>query len=223
MISQWEYTLDAPVPTLAEHLTSRGDLTAGFSANTLVCTYETRLDPGFTHFEDFPLTARSLLIRTVPGNWLLANVVFRANFFESKWIRLQSRSASEINIDFLAWLRHHPSERPFLAYLNYFDAHERYIPPFEYAGRFGIRPQPPRDYDFLFDYNRPGWRSIANRDIALARDCYDDCIAFLDEQLGWLLDELSGQGLLDNTLVIITSDHGESFGDHGLYLHGTSL
>ncbi len=50
----------------------------------------------------------------------------------------------------------------------------------------------------------------------MARDCYDDCIAFLDEQLGKLLEELERQGLLDNTLVIITSDHGEAFGDHGL-------
>ncbi len=48
----------------------------------------------------------------------------------------------------------------------------------------------------------------------MARDCYDDCIASLDDQLGRLLDDLRGQGLLDNTLVIITADHGESFGDH---------
>ena len=53
----------------------------------------------------------------------------------------------------------------------------------------------------------------------MARDCYDDCIAFLDEQLGRLLDELQGQGLLDNTDVIITSDHGEAFGDHGYFGH----
>ena len=57
----------------------------------------------------------------------------------------------------------------------------------------------------------------------MARDCYDDCIAFLDDQLGRLLDELQGQGLLDNTLVIITSDHGEAFGDHRIFGHGESL
>ncbi len=61
------------------------------------------------------------------------------------------------------------------------------------------------------------------RDILMARDCYDDCIAFLDEQLGRLLDELRGQRLLDNTVVIITSDHGEAFGDHGYFGHSYSL
>ena len=55
------------------------------------------------------------------------------------------------------------------------------------------------------------------------RDCYDDCIAFLDEQFGQLMNTLERQGLLESTLVILTSDHGESFGDHGLFLHGTSL
>ncbi len=57
----------------------------------------------------------------------------------------------------------------------------------------------------------------------MARDCYDDCIAYLDDQLGQLLDELQGQGLLDNTVVIITSDHGESFGDHGVFLHANNV
>ncbi len=57
----------------------------------------------------------------------------------------------------------------------------------------------------------------------MAHDCYDDCIAFLDEQLGQLLDELKRQGLLENTEVIITSDHGEAFGDHGILGHSSSV
>ncbi len=53
----------------------------------------------------------------------------------------------------------------------------------------------------------------------MVRDCYDDCIAFLDAQLGRLLDTLQAQGLLENTDVIITSDHGEGFGEHRFYGH----
>ena len=53
----------------------------------------------------------------------------------------------------------------------------------------------------------------------MARDCYDDCIAYLDEQLGRLLGELERRGLLAETDVIITSDHGEAFGDHGIMGH----
>ncbi|MGO9467280.1 MAG: sulfatase-like hydrolase/transferase [Isosphaeraceae bacterium] len=221
--TQWKYTLDAPVPTLAEHLTSRGYLTAGFSANTLCCTYETRLDRGFSHFEDYPFTPRSLLSRTAAGSWILENIFSRDDFYDFKWIRIQSRDATAINHSFLDWLKQRPRDRPFFAYLNYFDAHEPYMPPPGYAGRFGISPRNPRDYQFLLDYGSPGWKTLPSRDINMARDCYDDCIAFIDDRMGQLLDELNDQGLLDNTVVIITSDHGESFGDHGFYLHGTSL
>jgi arylsulfatase A-like enzyme len=221
--SQWKYTLDAPVPTLAEQLASLGYETAGFSANTLFCSYETKLDRGFTHFVDYPLTARSLFTRTVAGQWLLEHFILAGQFYESKWIRFQSRNAAAINREFLDWLASRRPERPFLAYLNYFDAHEPYVPPPDYEGRFGIKPRSVRDYRFLLDYGAPGWKNISVRDVALARDCYDDCIAFLDDQLGRLLDQLRDRGALDNTLVIITSDHGESFGDHGLYLHPGSL
>jgi arylsulfatase A-like enzyme len=64
---------------------------------------------------------------------------------------------------------------------------------------------------------------VTPRDIALVRDAYDDCIASLDEQLGRLFDELDRRGLLANTLVIVTSDHGEHLGEHRIYGHGQSL
>jgi arylsulfatase A-like enzyme len=59
--------------------------------------------------------------------------------------------------------------------------------------------------------------------MVMARDGYDDCIAFLDDQLGRLLEMLKVQGLLDKTMVIVTSDHGESFGVHGVLGHGGTL
>jgi arylsulfatase A-like enzyme len=57
----------------------------------------------------------------------------------------------------------------------------------------------------------------------MLHDCYDDCLSFLDEQLGRLLEEMRAQGLLEHTLVIITSDHGEAFGSHGLFGHKSSV
>jgi arylsulfatase A-like enzyme len=59
--------------------------------------------------------------------------------------------------------------------------------------------------------------------VALVQDAYDDCIAYLDRQVGSLLDELDRRGVLRNTVVIITSDHGEEFGEHGVFNHGFSL
>jgi arylsulfatase A-like enzyme len=60
--------------------------------------------------------------------------------------------------------------------------------------------------------------------INVGRDSYDDCVADLDEQLGRLIDELDRRSVLDKTWVIITADHGESFGENpGVFWHGTSL
>jgi arylsulfatase A-like enzyme len=221
--SQWKFQLDTPEPTLAEYLAARGYQTAGFSANTNCCNFETGLARGFAHFEDFPLTPRSLFGRTVPGNWILMNVLFRGHYHALKWIRLQSRGAFGTNDALLGWLRQRRADRPFFAFLNYFDAHAPYIPPPGFEGRFGIRPKPPRDYHFLLGSMATDNIPPAQRDIQMARDCYDDCIAFLDDQLGRLLGELRGQGILDNTVVIITSDHGEAFGDHGQFGHTYSL
>ena len=221
--TQWNFTLDAPDPTLAEYLASRGYQTAGFAANTSHCSYETGLARGFAHFEDYALTARSLLSRTVPGTWILKNIVSRGDYYDEKWIGLQSRGAREIDQSFLDWLSRRRPDRPFFAFLNYFDAHDPYELPDGYGGRFGIRPKTPRDHHFLFNFSGPHDEPAQMRDILMARDCYDDCIRFLDEQLGRLLTELERQGLLDNTEVIITSDHGEAFGDHGIFGHSSSV
>jgi arylsulfatase A-like enzyme len=136
-----------------------------------------------------------------------------------KWIGLQSRGARGINAAFFDWMRRRRPDRPFFAFLNYYDAHDPYIPPAGSEGRFGIRPRTPGEYHLLFDYMAMDKASATKRDLQMARDCYDDCIAYLDEQLGQLLENLRARGLLDTTVVIITSDHGEAFGDHGSFGH----
>ena len=217
--SQWKYTLDASHPTLAEYLRSRGYQTAGFVANTQSCNYETGLDRGFAHYEDYPLTPQSLVGRSLAGEWLLRNLLSFGDHYDQKWIELQSRGASKINDAFLAWLDRRRPDRPFFAFLNDFDAHAPYIAPPGHQGRFGMRPRTAGDYRVLRDFTTRDKNRITRRDVWLARDCYHDCIAFLDDQLGRLLDELQRRRLLENTDVIITSDHGEEFGEHLYFGH----
>ena len=63
--------------------------------------------------------------------------------------------------------------------------------------------------------------TVSPEGVAFAAAAYDDCIADLDEQLGKLVDELDRRGVLERTWLIITSDHGESFGEHaGVFCHG---
>ena len=222
--TQWKMKLDTPDPTLAEYLASRGYQTAGFVANTNCCTYESGLERGFLHFEDYSMAPLSLACRTVPGQWIVGRILrLVGRYHEEKWATLQSRDAGGINGAFLDWLGRRRPDRPFFAFLNYFDAHEPYVPPPRFAGRFGIRPRAARDYEFLLDFAAIDKSEAPTRDLVMARDCYDDCIAYLDEQLGRLLGELGRRGLLAETEVIITSDHGEAFGDHGIMGHSYSV
>ena len=75
---------------------------------------------------------------------------------------------------------------------------------------------------------RSGWdenhkRMISDAEFQEEIDAYDGTVAYLDDQLGKLFDSLRRDGVLDNTIVVVTGDHGEEFGEHGLYSHGNSL
>ncbi len=115
------------------------------------------------------------------------------------------KSAEMINRDALAWLSVHKN-RPFFLFLNYFDAHDPYIVPEGFGHRFG-----------------DGSVAKPRSTLEAARDGYDDCLAYLDDQIDCLLRELQDRGVLENTLVVVTADHGEGFGEHGLAGHGVSL
>ena len=65
--------------------------------------------------------------------------------------------------------------------------------------------------------------TVSGEHVRMVADVYDDCIAYLDRQLGDLLEDLKVRGVLKDTLVILTSDHGEHMGDHLLFFHGCSL
>jgi arylsulfatase A-like enzyme len=222
--AQSKHILDTPYTTLAECLASRGYLTAGFAANTVYCSYETRLNRGFAHYEDYQVSPRNALASTAPGLWLTKNILYPGDFYSHKWIRFQSRDARENTRAFLDWLsRQRRGGRPFFAFLNYLDAHEPFVVPEGAGAHFASHPESARDYLFLMEYWRVNKRSLSERDVTLARDAYEDCIAHLDRQIGELLDDLERRGVLQDTTVIITSDHGEEFGEHGIYDHGYSL
>ena len=107
--------------------------------------------------------------------------------------------------------------------MNYFDAHYPYLVPKEHVHRFGSRPKDQNEWDLIENWRTADKARLSVEDIIVARNAYDSCVADLDEQLGLLLDDLDAMGVLERTWVIITSDHGESFGEHGGFGHGGSL
>jgi arylsulfatase A-like enzyme len=226
----WDRPLDGARPTLAEYLGGRGYATAGFVANTTYCSYETGLARGFAHYEDYDVTPRAVL--------LCSALVQRALNFADKHPAVERalalgaarppsahrKGAARINEDFLDWLSAR-GNRPFFAFLNYFDAHHPYLTPDREGepAAFGRAPESADDFRTLRAWWGMDKRRLGPRERDLARDAYDRCIASLDRQLGRLLDELDRRGLLRETLVVVTADHGEHLGEQHLYGHGTSL
>jgi arylsulfatase A-like enzyme len=237
---EWNTPLRAKFPTLAEYLGSHGYATAGFAANTLYCSYDTGLDRGFTHFEDYELglltAARTAYVVDVAYQELFRLAWDYGRRFDASplralqdvvlgWGLTRDRiSAHAINQKLLEWLaRRREPLRPFFAFLNYFDAHEPYVPPTIAEYRFGLRPQSLVDARVLYAWRDANKQELSLYDQTLARDGYDNCLFYLDGQLGELFEELQRRGELDRTLVIVTSDHGEGLGEHDLFDHGESL
>jgi len=102
------------------------------------------------------------------------------------------------------WLRRN-ADRPFFLFLHTFEVHYPYAPPARYSTLFADTP---RDPGLPADY---------------APVLYDREIRHVDDQLDRFLTKLRAAGLLDNTLFIVTSDHGEEFLEHGFIGHGGNL
>ena len=202
-------SMDGRYATVAEAFQARGYRTGAFSANLAWFSRSSGLDRGFLHFEDYRQSASSAASRTYLGERLVA-----ACYVLSLCGGLPGRlTAEEINAHALRWLD--SDKRPFLVFLNYMDTHEPYLPPSPYREAFtlGSRKR-------ILQGFQP---ELAPEQLQGEIGAYDGAIAAVDARVGQLLRELATRGLDRNTLVILTSDHGEGFDEHGLLGHLNSL
>jgi arylsulfatase A-like enzyme len=218
----WSTPLDARDPVLAEILAAHGYLTAGFVANQEYAGRRTGLGRGFLHYADTRLTPGSLLQGGALGRFLVEHPRVRRLL---GWYDIPGRQSAEaINGRFLSWLDDQP-ERPFFAFLNYYDAHDPYLPPSPEDRAF-TGPGDDRQLRARVraEMAARGFRNIlpaAERDFEQAE--YDGALLYLDRQIARLIESLRRRGRLQNTVVIVAADHGELFGEHELYTHGNSL
>jgi arylsulfatase A-like enzyme len=210
--------VEMPTPTLAEELSRAGYRTGGFTANLDFTTRAHGIHKGFAHYEDFTRTMGTALA------WSRISWVI----LDQQWVRriigyyevVDRKRADVINTSFLRWLDRDGS-RPFFAFLNYFDAHEPYIAPSPFRERFAHGRR--GTYEMFPEPGKGGRQPRTPEAQRYWRDEYDALIASLDDATRSLFAELARRGLLDHTIVIITSDHGEQFGEHGKLFHMNSL
>ncbi|MEP0847196.1 MAG: sulfatase [Phycisphaerae bacterium] len=131
--------------------------------------------------------------------------------------------AQRLNRDIRPWLERNRNQ-PFFLFINYMDAHR----PYNASPRPGfLDPPAVQDQgqllDRLIEHVLPGAAPPPPELVQQVIDQYDTAIANLDEQLGVLLGWLRELNVFDNSLIIITSDHGEYFGEHNLVEHSKDV
>jgi len=114
-------------------------------------------------------------------------------------LKVQAKEVTEASIKLINELDR--TGKPFFVFLHYWDPHGPYKPPTPFNTLFWRRDVP--ENDKMLDY-------------VIAQ--YDGEIAYVDSMIGKLLDFLEERKLLENTVIIITSDHGENLMQHGDYL-----
>lgn len=206
----WEHPLDGTHTTLAEVLRERGWTTGGFSANLRYVGEEYGLARGFDAFRSYARTVSQLAGTTMIGRQLGTMLTDRLGM---EWRRGRKSTARVVG-EFLSW-RQRVGEKRYFAFLNVFDAHEPYAPPAPYDMMFSSRTPPLRRID-------PGIRYTGDT-LAGLREAYDGSLAWTDSQLRLLIDGLREAGDLERTLIVVTSDHGEEFAEHGHVSHGNGL
>lgn len=136
-------------------------------------------------------------------------------------------NADKITSGVLEWLDERGS-RPFFVYLHYIDPHWPYKPPADVAALFplpaGASIDPAKvDWKEMRRRIEDGDQNLAEPDREALRVLYDGDIRYTDRAVGRLLDGLRERGIYEDTVVVVTADHGEEFFEHGGIGHGTSL
>lgn len=141
-------------------------------------------------------------------------------------IEAHGHQAPMLTANAVDFLRRRPADRPFFLFAGYVNTHS----PFSQQPERWVEHYRRRiDAEGLLETAAPdaaGWiRFGPPPDASTRREWlaqYYAAVSHIDEQLGALLDELEAQGVLDDTLVVYTSDHGHMNGQHGLYTKGNA-
>jgi arylsulfatase A-like enzyme len=211
-----DFALPDREETLAQVLLHRGYHTGAIVANSGYLAEWTGLQHGFEYYRVSP----NWSMRYWPLS-LGALVQFFPSVAPTVFAKQSMLSASDVTGAALEWFRRLDGQPSFL-FLNYMEAHAPYRPPAPYDRRF--LPGDVKSPLWPMPYRPPDLKALPDaEEMRLRIALYDGAIAFQDAEIGRLLDGLKAAGLLDQMLVVITSDHGESFGEHGLIEHTWEL
>lgn len=200
--------LDDSVRTIADMMRGDGYETSAIGCNPMLSRAH-NLTQGFDEYQWYPRPADDISA---------GKRILRALFPEVYRVDVTTEELTDVAIE---WAGRHRDRDAFL-WLHYFDPHHPYAPP----KRFLPDGSPPPAMGPVFEDRKEiqaGLFAPSAAQREWIRSLYLGEVRYVDEQVGRLLDALRSMGLYDESLIILTSDHGEEFWEHGGFEHGHTL
>ncbi|MDG1482570.1 MAG: sulfatase [Myxococcota bacterium] len=186
-------SLSETVPYLPDVMAQAGYHTGGF-VTTLYVSRMFGFQRGFEHFDDFGIETEKENLR---GETLAEDVIDRA----------------------LAWWSGQPAEEPVFLFLHFYDVHYTYDPPAPYDTMFDRAPESgDQKYKNYFHFLK---NPVDDIQMTHQVAQYDESIRYVDAQLKRLADAAAAAGR--SVRWVVTSDHGEEFGERGSWGHAHTL
>lgn len=222
-------------PTLASVFARAGYQTAGLYSWVSLDPQFCGLDQGFQTYEGYVLN-RSAIFSDPRLEQLAATyrqLKAQIPIVKTADVVLGQSDAIERSLDGRAdvtndavfkWLEAHAGTAPFFLWVHYYDPHYPYAPPPGYDHLLGLdyRGSITGSVDTIHQIEA-GQLSLSPDDVARLEELYQGEIAFVDAQFARLRAYLQKRGLEDDTILVVTGDHGESFGEHGDWTHGLKV
>jgi arylsulfatase A-like enzyme len=201
-----ESMLADALPTLAEYMRDAGYYTSAIGDNLYLVPIH-NISQGFLEYNFFPKPS----LGTSFGERLLHRI-FPRDF----QIEVSTTDITQLTAE---WLESH-HDKDFFLWVHYFDPHGPYSPP----AKFLPKTKPPRDMGPISDFMKISTDyELASDQMHWLKDLYDGEVRYVDENIGRLLHIMKQLDLYDESLIILTSDHGEEFWEHDGHGHGNSL
>jgi arylsulfatase A-like enzyme len=229
--------LDGHHTTLAEHFGAHGYDTYAFTGNRFVSPW-THMTQGFETVQfsyQGPLKERAeaatmgKLIATDASTEI--SPAWQPHGHGDGWskkLTLYKDAAPVASEALLAWLDGRDKDAPFVAFLNLMEAHQPRIPSMESRKALmseeaiALALKTDSTLFRLMAYTS-GKHEYTEAELAAMAGTYDAALLDLDKATGALMGELASRDLLDNTIVVLTADHGELLGEHHMYSHRWAL
>ena len=226
--SSGTFYLSDQKPTIAEVLRENGYATLSFASNPFISSFF-NYDKGFEIFEDFlhlkmdkPVNKISRLLRSKEHSVLYQ--LFKDLYLAYSELRgeMPYERADTINENAIASLK--TTSKPFFLWLHYMDVHEPYHPRLKGLFQNLEAVYLNREVRKLMQTQRArrlSFGDISKQKLKKILDLYDRAITYADLNFRNLVHNLEEEGnSIDNTIFIITADHGEEFMEHGRFGHG---